>query len=169
MGRATRDKGGGARPVAATAQGQQRRRHVTTADAHRHPLQQRKRHEYNNNDDEYDNDVFPDDDLYRQRCRAHRPASLVYVSSSCLPYGYEVVLRFQNLLLTSLAGSPKTMAAATAGPLAILTVPVTRCCAMETGLRSDCVQQGASLVCRGPSNRRPVPRQSVNRHPVEGY
>ena len=45
---------------------------------------------YSNNDDEYDNDVFPDDDLYRQRCRARRPASLVYTTSSCLPYGSEV-------------------------------------------------------------------------------
>ncbi len=62
-----------------------------------------------------------------------------------------------------------TVAAATAGPPAILTAPVTRFCATETELRSDCVQQGASLACGGPSSGRPLPCLSANRCPGEGY
>ncbi len=68
--------------------------------------------EYGDNNDEYDddvdnNDVFPDKDLYRQRCCARHPASWVYATSPCLPYGSEVVLRFQNTrVLTSLAVHP---------------------------------------------------------------
>ena len=63
--------------------------------------------EYKDDDNEYGNDVFPDDDLYRQWCPAHCPASLVYALSSCLPYGSEVVLRFRNpCVLTSLARCP---------------------------------------------------------------
>ena len=87
-------------------------------------------------------DVFPDDNLYRQWCCACYSASLVYASSSCLPNGSKVVLRYRNpRVLTSLAvcpnrgrgGGDPTTAAATAGPPAILTAPVMRCCATETG------------------------------------
>jgi hypothetical protein len=51
--------------------------------------------EYDDDNDEYDDDVddddvFPDDDLYCQLCRARHPASWVYATSSCLPYGSEV-------------------------------------------------------------------------------
>ncbi len=37
---------------------------------------------YDDGDDEFDDNVFPDNDnLYCQRCRARRPTSLVYASS----------------------------------------------------------------------------------------
>ena len=39
--------------------------------------------EYDDDNDEFNDNVFPDNDnLYCQRCRARRPASLVYASSS---------------------------------------------------------------------------------------
>ena len=58
-------------------------------------------------DDDDDDDVFEDDDLYRQRCCAH-PTSSIYASSSCIPYGSEVVVRFRNpRVLSSLALRPR--------------------------------------------------------------
>ena len=44
--------------------------------------------EYNKDVD--DDNVFPDDNLYRQLCRTRHPALWVYTASSCLPYGSEV-------------------------------------------------------------------------------
>ena len=53
------------------------------------------------------NNVFLNDYLYCQWCRARRPVSLVYASSSCLPNGSKIVLRYQNPhVLTSLAVCP---------------------------------------------------------------